>query len=72
MKPVPANDRVSVEVELPEAPVYVGERVPVKIRFVLRGTLRENLHSYALRVPFFDLTDTFQFLDPRRTRARRT
>jgi hypothetical protein len=64
VQPVPTNDRVSVELELPEAPVYVGERVPVTLRFVLRGTLRENLHRYTLRVPFFDLTETFQFLDP--------
>jgi hypothetical protein len=63
VKPVPANDRVSVELEIPDVPVYVGERVPVKLHFVLRGALLENLHRYTLRVPFFDLTEAFQFLE---------
>jgi hypothetical protein len=61
---VPTDDRLDVTLELPDAPVYLGERVPVTIRFRLEGGLRKNLVEYALRVPLFDLTDAFQFLDP--------
>ncbi len=61
---LPSSDQMAVELELPDAPVYVGERVPIVLRFRLSGRLRENLHQYALRVPFFGLTDAFQFLDP--------
>jgi len=64
LQPIPTNDQMSVELVLPEKPVYVGERVPVTLRFTLRGRLQENLHQYGLRAPFFGLTETFQFLDP--------
>ena len=55
---------MTVEMEFPNTPVYVGERVPITLRFRLTGRLRENLHQYALVVPFFSLTETFQFLEP--------
>ncbi|HXV37596.1 MAG TPA: BatD family protein, partial [Myxococcota bacterium] len=61
---LPTSDQMSVELELPSTPVYVGERVPVALRFRLKGSLRENLHQYALRVPLFGMTDSFQFLEP--------
>jgi hypothetical protein len=64
LQPIPTNDQMSVEMVLPDEPVYVGERVPVTLRFTLAGRLQENLHQYALRAPFFDLSETFQFLDP--------
>jgi hypothetical protein len=64
LKPIPSNDQMSVELVLPEESVYVGERVPVTLRFTLTSRLQENLHQYALRAPFFDLSETFQFLDP--------
>lgn len=64
LQPVPANDQLSVELELPEAPVFVGERVPVTLRFQVGDRLRANLHQYTLRVPFFDRSDAFQFLEP--------
>jgi len=61
---VPTTERIEVELELPDAPVYLGERVPITLRFRLAGEVRENLHRYTLRVPLFDLTDSFRFLDP--------
>ena len=60
---LPSSDQMSVELEFPDTAVYVGERVPITLRFQLTGRLRENLHQYALRVPFFSLTETFQFLE---------
>jgi hypothetical protein len=64
LKALPSSDQMTVELEFPNAPVYVGERVPITLRFRLTGRLRENLHQYALTVPFFALTETFQFLEP--------
>ncbi len=60
---VPTTDRVHVELEFPDIPVYLGERVPITVRFRLVGAVRENLNRYTLRVPLFDQTDTFRFLD---------
>jgi len=64
LEALPSSDQMVVEMEIPDTPAYVGERVPVTLRFRLTGRLRENLHQYALRVPFFALTETFQFLEP--------
>ena len=54
---------MAVELEVPEKPVFVGERVPVTVRFFLSSSLRENLQSYDLRVPLFDASQSFRFLD---------
>jgi hypothetical protein len=64
LKALPSSDQMAVELDFQDTPVYVGERVPITLRFRLTGRLRENLHQYTLRVPFFALTETFQFLEP--------
>jgi len=64
LEALPSSDQISVEMEFQNTPIYVGERVPITLRFWLKGRIRENLHQYTLRVPFFGLTDTFQFLEP--------
>jgi hypothetical protein len=64
LEALPSSDQMAVELTFPDTPVYVGERVPITLRFWLTGRLKENLHQYALRVPFFGLTETFQFLEP--------
>ena len=64
LKALPSSDQMAVELDFQSTPVYVGERVPITLRFRLTGRLRENLHQYTLRVPFFALTETFQFLEP--------
>ena len=61
---LPSSDQMVVELDFPDTPVYVGERVPITLRFRLTGRLKENLHQYVLRVPFFALTEMFQFLEP--------
>jgi hypothetical protein len=63
LRSVPTSGRLAVSLELPAAGAYVGERVPVTVRFRLEAGLRENLHRYVLRVPLFDRTEQFQFLD---------
>jgi hypothetical protein len=59
-----SSSSMAVELEVPESPVFVGERVPVTVRFFLSASLRENLQSYDLRVPLFDDSQSFRFLDP--------
>lgn len=63
IRQVPASDRLGVALELPSDPIYVGERVPVAVEFRLDRTLQENLQSYTLEVPFFDLDQPFRFVD---------
>ena len=64
LEALPSSDQMTVELVFPDTPVYVGERVPITLRFRLTGRLRENLHQYSLHVPFFALTEAFQFLEP--------
>ncbi|MDB4433156.1 BatD family protein, partial [bacterium] len=63
IRPVPAREDLRVALALPERPIYVGERVPVRLEFWLESGLQKNLQSYTLHAPLFDLTDAFQFLD---------
>jgi hypothetical protein len=48
---------------LPAEARYVGEHVPVTLEFWLDTTLQDNLHSYTLRAPVFELGESFQILD---------
>jgi hypothetical protein len=63
LEALPSSDQIAVEMEFQNTPIYVGERVPITLRFWLKGRIRENFHQYTLRVPFFALTETFQFLE---------
>jgi len=64
LEALPTSDQMAVELELPDTPVFVGERVPITLRFRLAGKLRENLQQYVLSVPFFGLNESFQILEP--------
>ena len=61
---VPASQDIGVALELPDGPVYVGERVPVTLEFTLARELQPRVQGYTLQVPLFDETEQFQFLDP--------
>jgi hypothetical protein len=63
IRKVPSSDRLGVVLELPADPIYVGERVPIALEFRLDRDLQENLGSYTLEVPFFDLSKPFRFID---------
>jgi hypothetical protein len=63
LEALPSSDQIAVELKFQDTPIYVGERVPITLSFSLTGRVRENLHQYTLRVPFFALTETFQFLE---------
>ena len=60
---VPLSDRLRVSLRLPGEARYVGEHVPVTLEFWLDTDLQENLHSYTLRAPVFELGESFQILD---------
>lgn len=57
------SDRLRVRLELPEGPIFIGQRVPIAVEFWLESALKENLHDYTLRVPLFDRTESFRFAD---------
>jgi len=57
------SNRLGVRLRLPEETVYVGERVPVSLEFWLAPDLQKNLLGYRLRVPLFDLSESFRLLD---------
>jgi hypothetical protein len=63
LRTLPTRDDIAVELDLPDRPVYVGERVPVTIRFRLSASLQESLASYALRVPLFEPSARYRFVD---------
>lgn len=58
---VPLSDRLAVELVLPGKRVYVGQTIPVQLRFTLGQALRERLEGYVLRVPFLEMTERFHF-----------
>jgi len=63
LESLPSSDQIAVELKFQNTPIYVGERVPITLSFSLTGRIRENLHQYTLRVPFFALNESFQFLE---------
>ena len=58
-----ASDRLDVRIELPQTPVFVGQRIPVVLEFSLETALQKNLHAYTLQAPLFDRTESFHFID---------
>lgn len=64
LQTVPLSDRLRVELELPKAPVFPGERVPLELQVWIEQELRDGLAGYTLRVPLFDHDESFRFLDP--------
>lgn len=63
ISPLTSSDEIAVELELPEAPVYVGSRLPMAVRIYLAESVQENLQTFVLRVPFFSPSQDFRFID---------
>lgn len=59
---VPRTDVVGLEVDIPDGPIFVGQRIPVAIEFRVEREAQRDLISYQARVPLFDLA-TLRFLD---------
>ena len=65
---VPETGDVEIELELPEGPIFVGQKVPIAIEFRIDRQTQKDLVSYRVHVPLFD-SSTLRFLDepPART-----
>jgi hypothetical protein len=59
---VPITDWASVKVELPEGPIFVGQKIPIAIEFRVDRQTQRALVSYQVHVPLFD-SPTLRFLD---------
>ena len=59
----PLASEIRVRVELPEAPVYIGQRVAIRIEWWLDESLLERVSSYQLQSELFDREDIFRFVD---------
>jgi len=60
---ISASNEVFVSLDLPKGPFYVGQHVPVKLRFELTRDLQKTLETYSLGVPLFMRTDGVRFVD---------
>ncbi|MBF0139535.1 MAG: BatD family protein [Magnetococcales bacterium] len=47
--------------QIPEEPVYVGQRVPVRLQWWIQEDMVQRLVAHEARVPLFDMVDSFSF-----------
>ena len=68
---VPETKNVEIALELPEGPIFVGQKIPVAIEFRIDRQTQKDLVSYQIHVPLFD-SPALRFLDepPPRTDTR--
>ncbi len=59
---VPTTGMVDLSVELPEGPIFVGQKVPVGIELRIDREAERDLLEYSARVPLFDAAN-LRFLD---------
>ena len=59
---VPTTNSVGIKLELPDGPIFVGQKVPVAIEFRIDRQTQQELVSYQIHVPLFD-SPTLRFLD---------
>jgi hypothetical protein len=72
IEPIPTTSEQRFRLVLPEGPVWVGQRVPVKLEWWLTESLADRLAGHQARVPLFDQLDRFVFEDAEVTNARNT
>ena len=59
---VPRNDGIALSLEVPEGPIFVGQKVPIAIEFRLDLDTRRDLVNYSIEVPLFNLP-SLRFMD---------
>lgn len=59
---VPKDPRIKLQVQLPDAPIYLGQRIPMRIEFWLDEELQDKIRGYSIRGELFDREDTFRFV----------
>jgi len=62
VREVPIDPQLRIRLLLPEAPVYVGQHVPVTVEWWLDEQLRDRLSAYTIRSELFERDDLFQFI----------
>ncbi len=60
---VPVGGDQRVRLVLPDGPIFVGQRIPVKLEWWLKSGLLDRLVEQQARVPLFDMTTAFRFED---------
>lgn len=62
VRAVPTSDALALELELPSAPIVVGQKVPIAIELWIDRDLQRDLVSYSVDVPLFSAPE-LRFLD---------
>ncbi len=62
---IPVSSRQRLRLILPEGPLIVGQRVPVRLEWWVPADLRGKLFNPLLTVPLFERLDAFRFYDPK-------
>lgn len=58
---VPTGGDQRVVMLLPEEPVFVGQRIPIRLQWWIEADLVERLVGHEARVPLFEMIDVFGF-----------
>ncbi|WP_089724119.1 BatD family protein [Candidatus Thiosymbion oneisti] len=61
---IPVSSRQRLRLILPQGPLIVGQRVPVRLEWWVPADLRGTLSNPRLAVPLFERLDAFRFHDP--------
>jgi len=70
---VPEDPRIKLNVKLPDHPVYLGQRIPVRVELWLEEDLQESIRGYTIRGELFDREGDFRFVgDPAPDRGGQT
>lgn len=62
LREIPRSNEIAVHLELPEGPLFVGQRIQVSVELMISRRLQSDLVSYALRVPLFE-SSRYRFYD---------
>jgi len=62
---IPVSSRQRLRLILPQGPLIVGQRVPVRLEWWVPADLGGNLFNPRLAVPLFERLDAFRFHDPK-------
>lgn len=61
---VPVSSRQRLQLSLPQGPLIVGQRVPVRLEWWVPANQRGTLFDPRLTAPLFERLDAFRFYDP--------
>ncbi len=61
---IPVTDKQQIRLVVPEEPVYIGQRLPVRVEWWVSPDLRGKLYNANVRVPLFERLGEFNFIDP--------